>query len=1019
MASLTEPPPYVPLWVKSGYSFLEGSSMPDMLVDQAHALGMTHMALTDRDGMYGAVRAHMRAKTHGTRILHGAQVTTDFGTIVFLVCDRTGWASLCQLLTRARMRCPKGKSLALIGEVCVHNRGLIALCPDSAPLTHLRDAFDDRLYALVARHLRSDEIRHEDRLRTAARHVGVPVVASNEVLYHHRSRRPLQDVLTCIRHGCTIATAGRRTRPNAEHALLTAAEMYARFADDPMAVERTRDIAARCNFSLADLRYRYPTEHTPENTTAHTWLRTLTLEKARIRFEGDIPEDIRAQIEKELGLIEELDYGGYFLTMYEIVEFCRAHNILCQGRGSAANSLVCFALGITSVDPRRVQLLFERFLSRERAEPPDIDLDIEHARREEVIQYMYTRYGRDRAAMVANFIRYRGRSALRDVGKALGVTQTELDAIARQASHWDDTVAPDAYVRAGIDINSRTFVLLRELTAQIAEMPRHLSIHPGGFLLGHEPVTSLVPVEPATMEGRTVIQWDKYDVEDLGLFKVDLLGLGALTVVHKCFDLLRAHEAIDLDMTKVPDQDTATFDMVCAGDTVGVFQIESRAQMAMLPRLRPRTYYDIVIEVAIVRPGPIQGGMVHPYLKRRQGIEAVTYPHPCVEEVLKKTLGVSIFQEQVMRLAMVAAGYTSGEADQLRRDMGAWRSSGRIEQHREKMVTGMLTTGLPRDFAEQVFAQVLGFGEYGFPESHAASFALIAYVTAWMKCHYPAAYVCAMINAQPMGFYSVSTLLEDARRHGVVVRPVDVNHSAWDATLERVVHGTNAVRMGLRSVSGLRKFERLSGVKYTTVEHFARTSGVPRNGLIALAEAGAFGSMVSDRREALWAVHGVAARLGLPLDADGDEPATELVALSPYETIAWDHQSSSHSSRGHPMERYRDALTTAGVPDAATLNAMRDNTTVRYVGMVICRQRPGTASGVVFFTLEDEHGLVNLVVWSTVFEQHAFVGRTASVLEVHGRIQRADGVVHVVADTLVLPTWLDTPVTTFHSRDFH
>ncbi len=1008
---------YAPLWVKSAYSFLDGASQPDTLVEQAHALGLAAVALTDRDGVYGAVRAHVKAKALGVKLVLGAQVTTDAGRVVLLARDREGWGALCQLLTVGRGRSPKGESLVTPDEVCARPRGLVALCPDAALLPRLRDAFGDALYALAARHLRGDERPRERVLREAALRAQSPVVAASEVLYHHRDRKPLHDVLRCIRHGCTLVEAGRRITANAEHALLSPEEMYARFADDPLAVARTREVAARCEFTLDAIRYRYPAERVPDGATPQGWLRALTYEGAHHRHPAGLTVTVRDQIEKELTLIDELDYGGYFLTMREIVDFCRAQGIVCQGRGSAANSVVCYYLGITAIDPTAMGLLFERFLSRERAEPPDIDLDIEHDRREEVIQHVYQKYGRDRAAMVANVIRYRARSALRDVGKVLGIPQTELDGVARQAGHYDASLDEATLTAAGVDPSARAYRMLLALTRQLADMPRHLSIHPGGFLLGHEAVTSLVPVEPATMPGRTVIQWDKYDVEDLGLFKVDLLGLGALTAVHRCFDLLREHEGLDLEMATVPRDDPATYAMIAQADTVGTFQIESRAQMSMLPRLKPAAFYDLVIQVAIVRPGPIQGGMVHPYLRRREGKEPVEYPHPDVEKVLAKTLGVPIFQEQVMRLAMVAADYTAGEADQLRKDMGAWRSSGRIEQHRDRMIPRMVAKGIARDFAERVFQQVLGFGEYGFPESHAASFALIAYITAWLKRHHPAAYVCALLDAQPMGFYAPSTLLEDARRHGVAALPIDVNHSGWTCSLERSPDGSLAVRMGVRYVSGLRRFD--PSPPYRSVEHFARTARLPKRALVLLAEAGAFGSLVGDRREALWAVHGVAARLGLPLDADGDEAPVALAPLTPEAAVTWDYRSASHSPRGHPMERHRDALTREGLPDAAGVAALPNGARVRYVGMVICRQRPGTASGVTFFTLEDEAGFVNLVVWRRVFEQYAFVGRTAALLEATGTLQRADGVAHIVVDTLAIPTFLAHSEGHARSRDFH
>jgi error-prone DNA polymerase len=713
-------------------------------------------------------------------------------------------------------------------------------------LPALRDAFSDRLYALCARHRHAGEQPLEARLRAAAQHTRVPVVAAVEVLYHSAGRRPLQDVLSCIRHGKTVADAGVCIRGNAEHMLKTPYAMAELFADDPAALRRTLEVAERCRFCPSEIRYRYRGEKIPVGKTEIDWLREKTFEGARERYDGRIPDAVLVQLERELALIEELEYGGYFLTMWEIVQFCRREKILCQGRGSAANSAVCYCLGITAIDPVRMDLLFERFLSRERAEPPDIDLDIEHQRREEVIQWVYQRYGRQHAAMVANVIRYRARSAVRDVGKALAIPQTALDRLAKMLGHYDTGFSAELLSHAGLDPETPVHTHLLRLCHEIADFPRHLSIHPGGFLLGHDPVDTLVPIEPATMEDRTVIQWDKYDVEDLGLFKVDLLGLGALSMVRICLDLLREHQGLDLSMATLPAEDPATYAMISKGDTVGVFQIESRAQMSMLPRLQPRKFYDLVIEVAIVRPGPIQGDMVHPYLRRRSGEETVEFPHPALEQALARTLGVPIFQEQVMKLAMLVADYTPGEADQLRRDMAAWRSAGKIEQHRERMVGRMVENGIDPEFAERVFSQVRGFGEYGFPESHAASFALIAYVTSWLRCHHPAAFTCALLNAQPMGFYSPATIVEDAKRHGVEVRPVDVCHSRWDCTLERNGLESFAVRMGLRYVKGFgerqrERIERTLGQgAFDGPEDFVRRTRLSRKLLQALAEAGGF-----------------------------------------------------------------------------------------------------------------------------------------------------------------------------------
>jgi error-prone DNA polymerase len=1029
---------YVPLWVKSHFSFHEGASTPEELVEAAHAHGLPALALTDRDGVFGVVRAHVRARELGLPLLLGAQasvVTTAPSPatpqalaaaepLLLLATSRAGWAALCRLLSAGRRRCAKGHALVDVAEVCGHAQELIAIAPTPTHLPALRDAFDDRLYALVTRHLASHDGERERRLREAARKVEVPLVGGSEVLYHHPSRRSLQDVLTCIRHGIPLAKAGTLLRGNAEHELATPHAIFERFADAPEILRRTHEIAERCSFSLAQLRYVYPAEHVPSGSTTGDWLRTLTLQGAASRYPSGVPDDVLAQIDRELAIIHDLDYGGYFLTMWEIVQFCRREGILCQGRGSAANSIVCYCLGITAVDPVRMDLLFERFISRERAEPPDIDLDIEHQRREEVIQWVYTRYGRRRAAMVAIAVRYRVRSALRDVGKALGLAPDAIDRLARSVSGWDDDLGHDPLSRIGLDPSAELHRHLLRLVAEIVDFPRHLSIHPGGFILGHEPVDEMVPIEPGAMEDRTVIQWDKYDVEDLGLFKVDLLGLGALSHVRRAFELLRMHDGVELDMARVPADDPRTYAMIARGDTLGVFQIESRAQMAMLPRLRPRGFYDLVIEVAIVRPGPIQGDMVHPYLRRRQGLERVEFPHPMLERVLAKTLGVPIFQEQVMKLAVLVADYTPGEADKLRRDMAAWRSSGKIEQHRERLVSRMIANGIRADFAERVFSQIRGFGEYGFPESHAASFALIAYVTAWLRANHPAVFTCALLDAQPMGFYAPSTIVDDAKRRGVEVRPIDVRYSAWSCTLERdVPRAPLALRMGLRWVKGLGEAQRAALERapppYRDLDDFVRRTGLDRRSLLALAEAGALEPLASSstptthdhgasrlaRRDTLWAVRGAKIRShdtlrqidGAHLAEDAD---ASFAPLTPHEGIAWDYRASLHSTSGHPMAALRGQLQREGLPDAAGIAALGDGRRVRYVGLVICRQRPQTASGVTFYTLEDEAGFVNLVVWSTIFDRDPVLARTAGLLGVTGRIQRTDGVVHLVADAL-------------------
>jgi len=1028
---------YVPLWCKSNFSFLEGASHPDELVGEAYRLGLPAIAVTDRDGVYGVVRAHVKAREAGVKLIIGSQVTlVDESTILLLAQDRRGYANLCRLITKGRLRSEKGTSAVTWDEVCAHAPGLLALWGGDQSLIaaeaqpeevagKLRDAFGDRLYGMVTRHRREEEVVQEARLRERAMRFGFSLCAANEILYHTPARRRLQDVLTAIRHGIPITSCGRKLKSNAEYGLKPPYAFAKLFGDDPAAVDRTLEIAERCEFSLNEIRYRYPSEELPNGMTSAQWLRRQAFEGARRRYENRIPDEIVAQIEKELEIIEALDYPGYFLTMWEIVEFCRANDILCQGRGSAANSVVCYCLGITAVDPKLIGLLFERFISKERAEPPDIDLDIEHDRREEVIQHVYQKYGRDHAALVANVVRYRSRSALRDIGKALGLSETALDRVAKLVSSYE-IVRPDVLQQMGIDASGGLHEHLLELANEILDFPRHLSIHPGGFLLGHEPVHDLVPIENATMPERTVIQWDKNDVEDLGLFKVDLLGLGGLTQLDLCFKLLREHHGVDLSMATIPRGDAATYDMICKSDTVGVFQIESRAQMAMLPRLRPRSFYDLVIEVSIVRPGPITGGMVHPYLRRRQGKEEVQYPHRLLEPVLKRTLGVPLFQEQVMRLAMVVADYTPGEADQLRRDMAAWHRTGRMERHRERLITRMQTKGIAAEFAERVFEQIRGFGEYGFPESHAASFALIAYATAWLKCHYPAEFACSLLNAQPMGFYMPATIVEDAKRHHVVMRSIDAQASECDCTLESCAEsaGGFAVRMGLRFVKGLgeRELQRIARARhlapFASLPDFARRTALDEGSLSALAEAGAFDSLQVDRRTALWEVRRLVRQQKESLSLAAREQKPAFNSLSDFEEVSWDYRRTSHSTRRHPLEPMRASLIRRGLPDARTVASMPNGAKVRYAGLVICRQRPGTAGGVVFMTLEDETGFVNVVVWESVLQRYSVVAKTVSFLGITGKLQAEDGVVHLVAEELWEPRLELQPVSA-HSRDFH
>lgn len=1026
---------YVPLWTKSNYSFLEGASHPGELVERAHELGLPALALTDRNGIYGLVRAHVRAQELGIQLLCGSELvihhpgsnldtagpfdpeTTTTHPLIALAPNRAAYTQLCRLLSMGHTRGAKGQALIFLNELIDFGTELLFLCPDPALLPYLVHDIKHRLYALITRHRCSHELATEQSLRDLATLYTIPTVAAIEVLYHDTSRRPLQDVLTCIRHRTSLQNAGKRLRGNQEHDLKPSHAMAELFADDPASLARTLEIAGQCRFSLAQIRYRYPGERIPQGETPQSRLRQLAFTGAHDRYQGDIPHPVQSQLERELSLIDELDYCGYFLTMWEVVQFCRSQSILCQGRGSAANSIVCYCLGITAIDPVQMDLLFERFLSRERAEPPDIDLDIEHQRREEVIQWVYQRYGRRYAAMVANVIRYRARSAIRDIGRALSIPRTALDRLAKLASYYDGSVSKELFQAAGLDPQTPSSGHLLRLCREITDFPRHLSIHPGGFFLGDEPVDHLVPIEPATMEDRTVIQWDKYDIEDMGLFKVDLLGLGALSMIRESFSLLKSHHHITLDMATVPHTDPKTYSMICKGDTLGVFQIESRAQMAMLPRLRPQTFYDLVIEIAIVRPGPIQGDMVHPYLQRRSGKEDAVYPHPMLKKVLEKTLGVPIFQEQVMKLAILVADYTPGEADQLRRDMAAWKSSGRIHAHRDQLISRMVANGIALEFAQRVFSQIQGFGEYGFPESHAASFALIAYVTAWLRCHYPATFCCALLNAQPMGFYAPSTIIEDAKRHGVTVLPLDIQHSHWNCTLSRLTPTKGeeepfAVRMGYKFVNDLGSQQRhaieqaLQSGPFTSVEDFVRRTQLSRKALQAIAEAGGFSSVCHERRDALWNVHGLWAQRNDTLSLSSSASSAgepRFRELSPAEAILWDYRTSHHSTRGHPLSIVQQHLHDRRILHADDINRSHHHRRVDFVGMVICRQRPATASGVTFLSVEDETGIVNVVIWRRVFEAYTVLAKTAMLLGITGKVQAQDGVVHLVAQTLWAP----------------
>jgi error-prone DNA polymerase len=1046
---------YAALWCKSNSSFLEGASFPEELVRRSNEAGLSALALTDRDGVYGIVRAHITAKELGMKLIIGSQITVDDGSSVVLLCrNQTGYQNLCSLISAGRLRSPKGMSRVSWDEICAESRGLAAILPGpwgsrdgenllvsdfsnsvsrTIPWDDLKRAFPGVLFLGYAKHHIFEDVRELQEVKAVSKERNLPVVAAPEVLYHDSERRPLQDVLTCIRSRTTLDEAGEILKSNHHYDLKSPDEYRKLYSDFPEALKNTRRIADLCTFTLDDIHYTYPTEQLPRGMSVMEWLSQLVQRGAVRRYPKGIPEKVIIQIDKELATIEKLEYGGYFLTMWDIVRFCRENGILCQGRGSAANSIVCYCLGITAVDPVQMDLLFERFLSEERAEPPDIDLDIAHQRREEVIQHMYAKYGRDRAAMVANTIRYRPKSAVRDVGRALGFSSVTLERLAKNmGAWWVDFEKNLNHLLGNEPLENRSpeeehqdrKALLVSLCRQIMDFPRHLSIHPGGFIIGSRPIAHLVPIENAAMADRTVIQWDKYDVEAMGLFKVDLLGLGALSHLDITMRLLEEHRGIRVSLADVSRQgdDPEVFEALRRADTVGVFQIESRAQMAMLPRIRPSRFYDLVIEVSIVRPGPISGGMVHPYLRRRNGEEPVMYPHPSLEPVLKKTLGVPLFQEQVMKLAVVAAGYTPGEADQLRRDMAAWRSSGKIARHREKLISGMISKGISAEFSESVYKQIQGFGEYGFPESHAASFALIAYATAWFKVKYPAFFTCGLLNAWPMGFYSPATVIDDAKRHDVPILPIDVTLSDWDCRPEWFEPQTRwGVRMGLRYVKGLSvaQGDRIAGLRnlrISSIEEYAEKSGLDVKAMKALVLSGAFDSISGNRRSQLW--HSLSPSIPQESWNYTAEDSFQFEPLNRWETVAWDYSGSRHSTLGHPMEALRSQLSMNGIPDSAGVRQTDDGLSCTYVGLVICRQRPGTANGVIFITLEDESGFVNLVIWEKTYDQYKSIILHSPLLGVKGTVQSQDGTVHLIVDECFEPD-VNLGVTEVISRDFY
>lgn len=1060
VAARADPSPglrYAELHCRTNFSFLEGASHPDELVVRSAELGHVALAITDRNSVAGVVRAHVAAKQVGLKLLIGAEITPiDAPPVLLWAPDRASYARLARLLTQGRRSARKGECRLTFANIADHAEGLLAgvllsriprstlhASCSASPLNGYRDVFGDRCYAIAELRRRAADRRRLARMIEMARAARLPVAAANDVYYHVAERRLLQDVLTATRHRCSVAELGDRILSNGERHLKAAVDMNGLFADCSDAIARTVEIADRCTFSLDELRYEYPEELCPPGQTPLSYLTELTWSGARERYPSGLPDKVRSLIEYELKLIAELRYEAYFLTVWDLIKFARGRGILCQGRGSAANSAVCFCLGVTSVDPDRIDVLFERFVSKERDEAPDIDVDFEHERREEVLQYVYEKYGRERSGMTAEVITYQARSAVRDVGKALGLSLDRIDVLSKALDpRHDEAKLAERFQEVGFAANSPAGARLIELVRQLLGFPRHLSQHVGGMVITQGPLCELVPIENASMADRTVVQWDKDDLDALGILKVDCLALGMLTAIRKGFDLLARHYDRPLTLATVPAEDSQVYDMVCRADTMGVFQIESRAQMSMLPRLRPRCFYDLVIEVAIVRPGPIQGDMVHPYLRRRQNQEAVDYPDERVRAVLEKTLGVPIFQEQAMRLAVVAAGFTPGEADQLRRAMGAWRRRGVMEQFRVKLVEGMRRNGYTEDFAERVFRQIQGFGEYGFPESHSASFALLVYVSAWIKCYYPDVFAVALLNSQPMGFYAPAQLLADAKKHGVTIRPVDVNHSEWDCTLELVerepwsVERENdptlhvprstphAIRLGLRMIRGMPESHanvivtaRAAG-RFTSFEDFARRSGLGSPTLRKLAHADAMRSLDLERRTALW--RSLPSREPFPLfDAlDAEESPVPLPPMDPLQEVLADYGSSGLTLRQHPMSFLRGMLEQRGVVPASALAILPVNTIVKVAGIVLLRQRPGTAKGITFVTLEDETAMFNLIVRPEVWEQHHRVARSADVMLVHGWLQREADIIHVLVQELEdLSAFLAE--LNVSSRDFH
>jgi error-prone DNA polymerase len=1017
---------YSELQVTSHFSFLRGASSPDELFATAAAFGIDALGIVDRNSLAGIVRAWEAARTTGVRLVVGCRLDlTDGMSLLVYPMDGPAYSRLTRLLSLGKSRAGKGKCILDLTDVEVYNEGLIAiLVPDEADdiyagqLRKVAAIFGDRAYvSLCLRRRRNDRLRLHSLSTIAARHK-VKTVVTNDVLFHDPERRQLQDIVTCIRNHTTIDDVGFDRERHADRFLKAPEEMHRLFADYPEALARTREIVERCRFDLSQLQYQYPEEAIVPGLDAQQSLVKFAWEGAAERYPEGIPDKVRKAILHELELIREMQYAPYFLTVFSIVRYARSQGILCQGRGSAANSAVCYCLGITSIDPDTSDLLFERFVSRERDEPPDIDVDFEHNRREEVIQWIFETYGRSRAALVCTVNRYRTKGALKDVGKALGLPEDLIEQLSSGVWGWSEGVDEKQLQDNNLNTSDYRLRLALALSSQLMGTPRHLGQHPGGFVLTQNRLDDLVPIEPAAMDDRQVVEWDKDDLEALKFMKMDVLGLGMLSCMSKAFQLLDEHKALSMGLADVPQEEKRTYAMIQKADTLGTFQVESRAQMSMLPRLKPNTFYDLVIQVAIVRPGPIQGDMVHPYLRRREGKEEPFYPTPELEAVLKKTLGVPLFQESAMKVAMVCAGFTAGEADQLRKSMATFKHTGGVSKFKDKLIKGMIDNGYTPEFAEQTFGQLEGFGSYGFPESHAASFALIAYASCWVKCHHPDVFCTALLNSQPMGFYAPAQIVQDAQKHGVKVRPVCVNRSRWDCTMEPI-EGTDrfAVRLGMRMVKGLATNDAAKVViaradqPFVSVDDMWRRSGVPTAALEKLAEADAFlPSLKLERRQAQWDIKALrdeplelwaaAAEREAGTIPELQEPAVTLKSMTQGREVVEDYSHTGVTLRQHPVSFLRRELAAKSIVTCAEAMSQRDGRWLMTAGLVLVRQRPGSAKGVMFLTLEDETGIVNAVVWPSLFERQRRILMGANMMAINGKIQREGEVVHLVAQRL-------------------